>query len=218
MSISIYDFSRPPIAVALSIVCDYEIKNRNISIPDEPLIVVSNHLSWFDIPLLAIAIPRRISFMAKKEYFHSPVHAFLLRLYGSFTVDRGSVDRSAFDQAAVALQGGRALGIFPEGTRSRTLQLQQGKLGAAFIALRSNPVILPVGISGTEKIRQKYEGKKRLLYRPKVTVNVGQPFKLPPVSGRPGRTALTRSTETIMRQIADLLPEDYRGVYRDNGH
>lgn len=218
MSISIYDFSKPPVAVALSIVCDYEIKNRNVSIPDEPLIVVSNHLSWFDIPLLAIAIPRRISFMAKKEYFHSPVHAFLLRLYGSFTVDRGSVDRTAFDQAGTALQGGRALGIFPEGTRSRTLQLQQGKLGAAFIALRSNPVILPVGISGTEKIRQKYEGKKRLFYRPKVTVNVGQPFKLPPVSGRPGRADLTRSTETIMRQIADLLPEDYRGVYRDNGH
>jgi 1-acyl-sn-glycerol-3-phosphate acyltransferase len=218
LSISIYDFSRPPVAGALSIVCDYEIKNRNVSIPDEPLIVVSNHLSWFDIPLLAIAIPRRISFMAKKEYFHSPVHAFLLRLYGSFTVDRGSVDRTAFDQAAKALQDGRALGIFPEGTRSRTLRLQQGKLGAAFIALRSNPVILPVGISGTEKIRQKYEGKKRLFYRPKVTVNIGQPFRLPPVSGKPGRADLAKSTETIMRQIADLLPEDYRGVYRDNGH
>lgn len=220
MPISLYDVCRPPVALALRLLCRYEFVNREVSLPDEPLVVVSNHLSWLDIPLLAVAIRhRRISFMAKKEYFHSPVHAFIIRVMGSFTVDRRKVDRSAFDLAAKALQDGRALGIFPEGTRSRTLQLQKGKLGVAFIALRSNAVILPVGISGTEKIRHKYQGSdKKLLYRPRVTVNIGQPFRLPPVNGKPNRADLVTSTETVMKRIADLLPQDYRGVYRSDGH
>ncbi len=220
MSISLYDACRRPVALALSILCHYEIRNRDVSLSEGPLIVVSNHLSWLDIPLLAVAIRRRrISFMAKSEYFHSPIHAFIVRAMGSFTVDRGTVDRTAFDLAAKALQDGRALGIFPEGTRSRTFQLQKGKLGVAFIALRSNAVILPVGISGTERIRQRYQGsERRLSYRPRVTISIGQPFKLPPVNGKPGRADLTTSTETIMRHIAELLPEDYRGTYRTNGH
>lgn len=217
---TLYDAVRRPVAVALSILCQYEIKNRDVSLPKEPLIVVCNHLSWLDIPLLGVAIRRRrISFMAKSEYFRSPVHAFIVRALGAFTVDRGTVDRTAFDLAAKALQDGCALGIFPEGTRSRTFQLQKGKLGVAFMALRSNAVILPVGISGTEKIRQRYQGgNRRLFYRPRVTVNIGQPFRLPQVNGRPGRADLTASTETIMRRIAELLPEDYRGVYRTDGH
>lgn len=213
-----YDASRRPVALALSVLCHYDITNRDVSLPDGPLIVVSNHLSWLDIPLLGVAIPRKISFMAKKEYFHSPVHAFLVRRFGSFTVERGTVDRTAFDQAAKALQDGRALGIFPEGTRSRTFQLQKGRLGAAFIALHSSAYILPVGISGTERIRQRYQGKPRLFHRPKVTVNIGQPFRFPPLNGKPSRADLTTSHETIMRRIAELLPDDYRGVYRDNGH
>lgn len=220
MSITVYDASRRPVALALSLLCQYEIKNRDVSLPEGPLIVVSNHLSWLDIPLLGVAIRRRrISFMAKREYFRSPVHAFIIRAFGAFTVDRGTVDRTAFYLADRALHNGCALGIFPEGTRSRTFQLQKGKLGVAFVALRSNAVILPVGISGTEKIRHKYQGSnRRLFYRPRVTVNIGEPFKLPQVNGRPGRAHLASSTETVMRRIAELLPEEYRGVYRTNGH
>jgi len=208
------------VALALRLLSRYEFVNREVSLPDGPLIVVSNHLSWLDIPLIGVGVRRRrISFMAKKEYFHSPVHFFIIRALGSFTVDRSTVDRSAFDLADKALRDGRALGIFPEGTRSRTLQLQKGKLGVAFIALRSNAAILPIGISGTEKIRQKYQGgKRRLLYRPRVTVNIGQPFRLPQVNGKPSRADLATSTETVMRHIAELLPEDYRGVYRSDGH
>jgi 1-acyl-sn-glycerol-3-phosphate acyltransferase len=218
LSLNLYDTSRRPVALGLSVLCHYDIRNKDAGLPEGPLIVVSNHLSWLDIPLLAVAIPRKISFMAKKEYFHSPVHAFLVSRFGSFTVERGTVDRTAFDQADQALQNGRALGIFPEGTRSRTFQLQKGKLGAAFIALHKNAYVLPVGISGTEKIRQKYQGNTRLFHRPRVSVNIGQPFRFPPVNGKPSRADLTTSHETIMRRIAELLPDDYRGVYRDDGH
>jgi len=152
--------------------------------------------------------------MAKKEYFQSPFHRVLVRAFGGFTVERGVVDRTALDVASMVLRDGRALGIFPEGTRSRTMQLQRGRLGAAFLAARSGAYIVPVGISGTEKIRQRYEDRRMLLRRPRVTVNIGEPFRLPLIEAKPNRAQLAAYTETIMRRVAELLPESYRGVYR----
>lgn len=217
MKLTFYELSRPFVTVAIRLFCSYEIRNRNQNLPNGPLIIASNHLSWFDIPLIGLAIPKKhIAFMAKKEYFHSPFHRFLIDLYGSFTVARGTVDRTALKLADKALAEGRPLGIFPEGTRSKTLQLQKGHLGTAFIALRRNAYILPIGIWGTEKIRLKCSKITNIFYRPKVVVNVGEPFRLPEVKGNPSRQDLVRATDIIMRRIAELLPEEYRGVYRDN--
>jgi 1-acyl-sn-glycerol-3-phosphate acyltransferase len=218
LKLNVYDCTRPFAAVALRFLCRYEYRNRKRKLPDGPLIIVSNHLSWFDIPLIGIAVPRQIAFMAKKEYFHSPFHRRLVDLYGGFTVERGAVDGTALKKAFEVLDGGRCLGIFPEGTRSKSLQLQQGHVGTAFIALHKNAYILPIGISGTEKIRFKFQGVTNILYRPKVVVNIGEPFTLPDVQGHPTRKARDRSTDIIMRSIADLLPESYRGVYRDNAN
>lgn len=217
MSLTFYDASRPFIGIAVKFVCSCKVTRQFDFLPEGPIIVASNHLSWIDIPLIGLAIPRRIAFMAKSEYFRSPFHAFLVRLYGGFTVDRGTVDRTALSAALLALHNGCALGIFPEGTRSRTFQLQRGKLGTAYIALTNDASIVPVGISGTERIRNRYEKKSGLLHRPTVTVNIGQPFKLPPPrNSRPTRAEIVSGTETIMQRIAALLPEDYQGVYRGN--
>jgi 1-acyl-sn-glycerol-3-phosphate acyltransferase len=218
LKLNVYDCTRPFAAVALRFLCRYEYRNRKRKLPDGPLIMVSNHLSWFDIPLIGVAIPRQIAFMAKKEYFHSPFHRRLVDLYGSFTVERGAVDGTALKIAFDVLDKGGCLGIFPEGTRSKSLQLQQGHVGTAFIALHKNAYILPIGVSGTEKIRYKFQGISRILYRPKVVVNIGEPFILPDVHGHPSRKDRDRCTEIIMHSIADLLPESYRGVYRDNAN
>ena len=216
MKLNVYDCTRPFAAVALRFLCRYEYRNRKRKLPDGPLIIVSNHLSWFDIPLIGIAVPRQIAFMAKKEYFHSPFHRRLVDLYGGFTVERGAVDGTALKKAFEVLDGGRCLGIFPEGTRSKSLQLQQGHVGTAFIALHKNAYILPIGISGTEKIRIKFQRITNILYRPRVVLNIGEPFTLPDVQGHPSRKDRDRSTDIIMNKIADLLPESYRGVYRNN--
>ncbi len=189
-------------------------------LPEGPLIMVSNHLSWLDIPLLGLSFRRRIAFMAKKEYFTSRFHRILLNLYGGFTVERGTVDRKALDIANDMLQQGVILGIFPEGTRSRTEQLMRGRLGAAFVALQNDAHIIPIGISGTERIRYRYEDKSKILHRPKVVINMGTPFKLARCYGRPGREELVAATEEIMTRLALLLPENYRGVYAEKvaGH
>jgi len=198
-----------------NLICDWKIDNRVEVLPDGPLILVSKHLSWLDIPLLGLSLRRQIAFMAKKEYFTSRFHRVLLHLYGGFTVERGTVDRKALDIANEMLQQGLVLGIFPEGTRSRTCQLMRGRLGAAFVAFRNNAHIIPVGISGTEQIKSRYEDKSKIFCRPKVTLNVGKPFKLPECDGRPGKEELVTATEDIMTRLALLLPEKYRGVYAD---
>jgi len=218
LKLNVYDCTRPFAAVALRFFCRYEYRNRKRKLPDGPLIVVSNHLSWFDIPLIGVAMPRQIAFMAKKEYFHSRFHRHLVDIYGAFTVERGAVDGTALKIAFDILDEGGCLGIFPEGTRSKSLELQQGHVGTAFIALHKNAYILPIGVSGTEKIRIKFQGIANILYRPKVVVNIGEPYILPDVQGHPSRKDRDRSTDIIMRSIADLLPESYRGVYGDNAN
>jgi len=178
-----------------------------------PLIVAANHLNLADPPLLAASIPRRIAFLAKEELFRSPLSRLFVRAYGAFPVRRGIPDREALTRAQQALDSGLALGMFPEGTRSPTAQLQQGQPGTSFIALRSGAPILPVAISGTERIK----GMGSVLRHPKIVVNIGHPFHLPPVEGRLNSARLSQATDLIMRHIAELLPESYRGLYAEKG-
>ena len=174
-----------------------------------PLIIVSNHLNLIDPPLLSASIQRRIVFMAKEELFHSLIFGPLVRGWHAFPVRREQLDREALRQAQRVLSEGLALGMFPEGARSATAQMQQAYAGASLVALRSGAPILPVGITGTEKIKSPLA----LLRRPRVTVNIGIPLNLPSVDGKLTRTQLASATDFIMEHIAELLPQSYRGVY-----
>jgi len=112
-------------------------------------------------------------------------------------------------QAEQVLRRGTALVIFPEGMRSRRAKLQRSFSGAALVALRSGAPILPVGITGTEKL----ESLVWLFRRPKIVVNIGRPFRLPPISGRLTKTELDGLTNHVMERVAELLPIEYRGTY-----
>jgi len=173
-----------------------------------PLIIVANHVDFIDPPLLSASIPRRIVFMAKQESYFSPGGVFI-RFFGAFPVRRGEPDRRALRRAESVLREGLALGMFPEGTRSRTAKMQRPKGGASLIALRSGAPILPVGISGSEAI----SGIGFIFRRPRITVNVGRPFALPRREGKISSAQLERLSDVIMEHIADLLPDSYRGVY-----
>ena len=173
------------------------------------LIIVSNHLNLIDPPLLSASIQRRIVFMAKEELFHSLIFGPLVRGWHAFPVRREQLGRESLRQAQQVLGEGLALGMFPEGARSATAQMQQAYAGASLVALRSGAHILPVGITGTEKIKSPIA----LLRRPKVMVNIGRPLKLPSIDGKLTRTQLASATDFIMEHIAELLPQSYRGVY-----
>ena len=147
--------------------------------------------------------------MAKEELFHSLILGPLVRGWHAFPVRRGELDRGALRQARQVLGEGLALGMFPEGARSATAQLQPAHAGTSLIALGSGVPVLPVGITGTEKIK----GPFALLRRPEVRVNIGKPLNLPPVDGELSRAQLASATGLIMAHIAELLPQSYRGVY-----
>jgi 1-acyl-sn-glycerol-3-phosphate acyltransferase len=176
-------------------------------------ILVSNHLNNADPCIIPGALNRRVITMAKREMFKWPVISLLFRFIGAFPVDREGADLSAIREAQAVVHDAFLLLMFPEGTRSKDRQLHQGFAGTALIAYRTGAPIIPVAITGTEHL--KWPG---LFFRPfvgpRVTVTFGKPF-YPPKVERITTQAARIATDEIMRHVAELLPEEYRGEYRD---
>ena len=184
------------------------------------VLVVANHLHNADPILLNAAYPRPIHFMAKKEAFAVPVLPWILRWTGAFPVDRGKGDRWAIKRAIAALNHGIAVGMFPEGTRSRVFAMQKAHGGAGLLALNAGVIVQPVAISGTERLPMNgSKGKaigdlKRDPGHSGVQILFGEPFQIPrEIEGR--RVTADEATEIIMVEIARMLPEGYRGVYAE---
>ena len=176
-----------------------------------PVLIVSNHLTYADQFLLSASFNRKVVFMAKEELFRSRIIRHLASAYGAFPVRRGGMDRKALQQAKQILDNGQALIMFPEGTRSSNAQLQPAYPGSAMLALHNRVPILPVGIIGLEHATKGWV--QGLLHRPKVTINIGRPFYLPPVSDKLTKAELGELADYIMEHIAELLPPEYRGHY-----
>jgi len=170
-----------------------------------PILVVANHMTMVDPPLLSVSLGRYAVFMGKEELFRSRLGGYFMSGLGVFPVRRGRIDRATLRLSERILAAGHALAMFPEGVRSRNHKLQRAFPGSAVIALRTGVPIVPAAITGTETI-----GGLGWLRRPTLTVNFGRPFQLPPASGKADRQA---STDYIMERIAELLPPEYRGVY-----
>ena len=204
-----YYVVRAMIGTLLKLLTRYQFRGRD-NIPDQgPVLVVANHLSLADPPLIGFSLGRKVAFMAKEELFRSRFSSYFLRSLGAFPVYRKQTDRQAIRQAKHVLTKGLALVMFPEGKRSRDNQLQSALSGAALIACHSGAPILPVGIIGTEKIK----GIAWALRRPQITVNIGHPFYPPSVDGKLTKDELTKLTSYIMERIAELLPPEHQGNY-----
>jgi 1-acyl-sn-glycerol-3-phosphate acyltransferase len=148
--------------------------------------------------------------MAKDEIRGWPLVGWLAKQSGVFFIRRGEADRGAQRIALDLLASGRALGLFPEGTRSRDGQLRSGRAGAALLAMRAGVPLLPVGLAGTHRI---FAGGRRIPRRSPVTIRIGRPFTVPPLAdGRLDRAALQEATARIMREVAALLPADQGGT------
>jgi 1-acyl-sn-glycerol-3-phosphate acyltransferase len=188
-----------------------DVKGRE-NIPCKgPLILVSNHLNNSDPPIISSVTPRQISFLTKQEWFKTPVVGTMFKMARMIPVRRFAADLHALRAAQAVLDDGGCLGMFAEGTRSKDGVLHEAEPGTALIALRTGAPVLPVAIWGTESVKLP---KDMLLSRTKVHVRYGKPFTLP----RPQRITredVERGTETIMKAVAALLPEKYRGHYAD---
>lgn len=199
--------------ILLYLLTRWQVRGRE-NIPSQgPLLVIANHLNLADPPLVSVSLGRKAIFMAKEELFRSRFSSYIISNFGAFPVHRRRLDRKALRQAQRVLDQGMALVMFPEATRSHNAQLQPALPGSALIALRSGTPILPIGITGTERIK----GVAWLLGRPRVTVNIGAPFHMPPVNGKLTKTELVELTSVMMGHIAELLPVEYRGHYAEQG-
>lgn len=192
--------------------------------PTGPMILISNHLHNLDPLITQSTLKRNCHFFTKQEAFTYPVIRNIARWGGGFPVDRGTPDRWAIRRAEALLENGIAVGIYPEGTRSTTLALQQGFSGAGLIALRSGAPIVPSIITGSERL--PFNGKKGKLLagmnmpnpgHKGVRVRFGAPFTIPKeINGR--RIGAAEATDLMMIELAKMLPPDYRGVYADRIH
>jgi 1-acyl-sn-glycerol-3-phosphate acyltransferase len=174
-------------------------------------VIACNHTRGPDYVIVGYASPRQIYYMAKAEIFaYHPLLAKLVASAGAFPVHRGRGDTNAIDQAIEVVRSGHVLGMFPEGTRSRTGALQRAKLGVARIALGAQAPIVPVVVIGSEAVLRDVLKFKR---RPLVVVRYG-----PPIEAEGAATSskdIQRLTTHMMLAMADLLPPERRGYYAD---
>jgi 1-acyl-sn-glycerol-3-phosphate acyltransferase len=190
----------------------WEVIGRKNVPPSGPLIVVANHVHVIDGELLLFGVSRWIIYIAKEPLFHYPILGALLRWAQALVVYRqGTLNetRELLKQAEQTLNKGSVIGIFPEGKRSHQGKLQAGKPGLALLASRMHIPILPVGISGTDKIH----GISWLWKRPHIVINIGKPFYLPQPDGRVTKLQRKALADLMMQKIAALLPPEYQGVY-----
>ena len=203
----------------------------------EALILVSNHFSWFDGPLLMIFLPFRIVFLLAIETERVWFFRFLSRAFNLIPIWRGQVDRKAMRAALAALKEGRSVGVFPEGgidpamasarergerieqiaghTARHSANLVHAQAGIGLLATQAQTRLLPVALLGTEKILVNL----RRLRRTQVKIRIGRPFgPLTIPDGTPRRLRRQRLDALAcqaMRQIAALLPPGNRGPYHD---
>ena len=179
-----------------------------------PLIVVANHLSNADPPLVAgwltPALGRRMHILAKASLF-VPVVGSVLRRVGATPVRAGGSDIEAYRVARDVLDRGDVLCVFPEGTRSRDGLLGEPKPGVAMLATRSGVPVLPVGVSGTDRFLGRGQRLPRIGTR--IEMRVGAPFTVQLDASLPRRQAMEAVSKQIMRRIAELVDERHRGHY-----
>jgi 1-acyl-sn-glycerol-3-phosphate acyltransferase len=189
------------------------------NIPEEgPAIVAGNHLSFSDHFLMPAILPRRITFLAKQEYFTGPglkgrLIASFFRSAGQIPVDRtgGNAARSAVGEGLAVLGRGELMGIYPEGTRSHDGRLYKGRTGVAAMAIVSRAPVVPCAMVGTFEIQPP----GRLIPKiRRVRIRFGEPMDFSRFAGMEGERFVLRSvTDEIMYAIMNLSRQEYVDRY-----
>lgn len=190
---------------------------------DGPLLLVANHTSNIDPPLVAAwlqpRLGRPIQFLAKEQLF-VPALRPLLKHAGAILVRAGGSDVQAYHDALVVLRGGGVVGLFPEGTRSPDGLLRDAHPGVALLAIRAGVPILPVGISGAQRYLPR--NSRLPAWGTRITIRVGEPFTVGTADGASDRAPIAvgaqqrrqrtdAATTEIMTRLAALLAPDQRG-------
>jgi len=187
---------------------------RNVPI-NGPVIIASNHLSFSDSVFMPLVVPRKVTFLAKSEYFTSPGPKGLLKKLTFIALGQVPVDRSGGRRSEAALitglkvlAEGNCLGIYPEGTRSPDGRLYKGRTGIARLAMESGAPIIPVAMFETDKIQPTGKVIPKIM---RVRMIFGEPIYL---SGDSTNLQLLRdATDSLMRTLQEMSGQEYVDIY-----
>ena len=181
---------------------------------DGAVILACNHRSFLDSIFLPLVVRRRVTFVAKAEYFDSKKTAWFFRGLGQIPIRRegGSASEGALEAAADVLQAGGVFGIYPEGTRTRDGYMHRGHTGVARLAMRSGAPVVPVGLIGTDEVQPTDKKMPRVFRR--VAIRFGEPLAPARYDGRPqDHLVLREYTDEIMFEIGQLSGYEYVDTY-----
>jgi len=192
-----------------SLLCRVDVQELSKVPSKGPLILVCNHVNMFDVLVFPHLDPRPVTGFAKTETWDNRAIGAVFSLWEAIPLRRGEPDASAIQQGLKALEAGKIVAMMPEGTRSGHGRLQRGLPGVVVLALHSQAPLMPLVCFGTETYRHNL----KRLSRSDFHVKVGKAFRIDPQVARVTRPVRQEIADEIMFELADLLPERYRGVY-----
>jgi 1-acyl-sn-glycerol-3-phosphate acyltransferase len=198
----------------LRVCCRIKVEGKEHLPRSGPVILASNHRSFLDSIFIPLLVSRRVTFVAKAEYFDDKRIAWFFRGVGQIPIRRegGSASERALESATEVLEAGGVFGIYPEGTRTRDGKLHRGHTGVARLALRTGAPIIPVGIIGSDEV-QPIDSKLPRLFKT-VRIRFGEPIELGHYQGRhDDRLALRDVADEVMYEIQQLSGYEYVDTY-----
>lgn len=213
-----YQLSRPILKAVIRLI--FHILGRVKIVGKENIpygksyVVAMNHISIFDPPLAGSFWPENLEIVGASDVFEKPGQGEILKIYGVIPVHRGEYDRALMQRVITAINSGFPLLIAPEGGRSHVPAMQRALPGIAYIVEETGVPVVPVGLVGTT---EDFWQRAKRGEKPHLEMRIGAPISLPSITekGAARREARQRNADLVMRHLAGLLPEEYRGVYAE---
>jgi 1-acyl-sn-glycerol-3-phosphate acyltransferase len=181
----------------------------------KPYVVAMNHVSIFDPPLVGAFWPETLEIIGAADVFDKPGQGQVLKLYGVIPVHRGDYDRTLLTKIIRIINSGYPLLIAPEGGRSHVPAMRRAKSGVAYIVEQTGVPVVPAALVGTT---EDFWQRAKRGDRPQLEMRIGKPIDLPEITskGNERHEARQLNADLVMRHLAGLLPEEYRGVYAES--
>ena len=205
----LYAICKPIVVVIMKLLFRLEARGTEHVPATGPFLIVANHSSFLDPPLVGGMTPRRLTFLAKAELFRVPVFGALIRRLGSQPLRRDGGDVAALRTAQRVLQDGGALLVFPEGTRGDEGVLRPAKPGAALLAMQTGVPVVPAYVRGSGRA---WPRGQRLPRPAKVVVTFGPPLSFARPTGADRKAQYEAASRRMMAAIAELKDEAVRGA------
>jgi 1-acyl-sn-glycerol-3-phosphate acyltransferase len=202
------------IRVVINLIARVGIKGIENIPTDSGFVIATNHLGRLDVAMLFYSLEGDFILPVAEKYEHHWLYGPIGNAMGAIWLDRFNADIRSVREILARMKAGEILVIAPEGTRSKTEAMAEGKPGVAYLAMKAGVPIVPIALAGTED-RVVLDRLQRFK-KSEIKIVVGPAFTLPPIKGRDRDAALKEYTDEIMCRIGVLLPEKYRGVYSNH--